>query len=50
MFGVEVPSEIVNKYEQKAIELNKEYWLKDRAEYNNKLYELQKEFVNEVLK
>ena len=49
-FGVEPTSEIVEKYEQKAIKLNKEYWLKDRTEYNNKIYELQKEFVNEVLK
>ena len=50
MFGVEPSSELVQEYENKAKELNKEYYLKkDRTGYHDKMYELRKEFVNKVL-
>ena len=47
MFGVMPDSELVKEYEQKASEY---YFLTDYNELKSKLYELQKEFVNKVLK
>jgi hypothetical protein len=50
MFGVEPSCELVQEYENKAIELNKQYYTNSNYnELREKMYILRKEFVNKVL-